>query len=387
MLKKLLFIVFFFALVPMSWADDELQIRSRDNDGIHYRSVKWIPSETALLVFPFGENPEVAKRIQDLARAFKEKGSTVFQNVDLSDPFVKKLDNYTRIVLVQTDPDRVSGIMKRLQKDDRFCILVRDLIRADRIREIRKIEKNGCATIVSSNVLGGPAFRYSDDHRKKIAIMISDDHYQADQWFPALAEIWEDSPGYYCTIMHGEGTSNIRSIDELDHADVLILYVRRLALPKDQLDKVRKYIKSGRGLIGMRTACHAFHDKGKILPGHENWTEFDADVLGGNYHNHGKNKLGSDICNVPDLQDSPILKGVEPVKWHSIGSLYFTDPVKKDATVYQLGSSPEAKDVPVTWTRMDGKTRIAFTALGHPEDLKEPAFLKLMINLIEWAAQ
>ncbi|MDO5581787.1 MAG: ThuA domain-containing protein, partial [Planctomycetia bacterium] len=322
------------------------------------------------------------------AEAFQKEGSPVFRNADLSEDFLKKLEKYSRILVIQSDPNGSFDRIKQIKgKNPKSCVLLRDLVRADRTKEIRSLEQAGIPTIASSDILGGAAFRYPGDHRKHIAIMISDDHYQADRWFPELAEKWEDSQGYYCTIMHGEGTPNIHSVGELEKADVFILYIRRLALPKDQLDQVRKYMNSGRGFIGMRTACHGFHDKGKIPADHENWPEFDADVLGGNYHNHGKNKFGSDIYNVSDLQNSQILKGVEPVKWHSIGSLYFTDPVKKDATVYQLGSSPEAKDVPITWTRMYGKTRVAFTALGHPEDLKEPAFHKLMINLIEWAAK
>ncbi|MDR3199671.1 MAG: ThuA domain-containing protein, partial [Planctomycetaceae bacterium] len=194
--------------------------------------------------------------------------------------------------------------------------------------------------------------------------------------------------GWEVVILHGQGTANFPNIDVLDKADVLVVFVRRLALPKEQLAKIKNFVNSGRGLVGLRTACHAFKSNAKVLPEHcENWAEFDHDVLGGNYHDHGDNALGSEIENVTAQSGSPILKDVVPVRWHSVGSLYFMDPVKDDATIYQTASSSQQKNVPLTWTRMYGKTRVAFTALGHQKDFEAEAFQNLVRNLVHWAAQ
>ncbi|MDR2754765.1 MAG: ThuA domain-containing protein [Planctomycetaceae bacterium] len=221
-----------------------------------------------------------------------------------------------------------------------------------------------------------------------VAVMVSDDHYDADKLLPPLMQRLGKENGWDIVILHGHGTANFSNIDVLDNADVLVVYVRRLALPKEQLEKVKKFVNSGRGLVGLRTACHAFESKAKVLPEHcENWAEFDHEVLGGNYHDHGKNELGSDIENVTTQTDSPILKDVVPARWHSIGSLYFTDPVKDDTIIYQTASSSQQKNLPLTWTRMYGKTRIAFTALGHQKDFKTEAFQNLVRNLVLWAAQ
>ncbi|MDR0337211.1 MAG: ThuA domain-containing protein [Planctomycetaceae bacterium] len=219
-----------------------------------------------------------------------------------------------------------------------------------------------------------------------IAVMVSDDHYDADKLLPPLMQQLGKENGWDIVILHGHGTANFPNIEILDKADVLVVYVRRLALPKDQLAKVKQFVASGRGLVGLRTACHAFESKAKVLPEHcENWVEFDRDVLGGNYHDHGKNEIGSEIENVETQSDSPILKEVKPNRWHSVGSLYFTNPVKDDATIYQTASSSQQKNVPLTWTRMHHQTRIAFTALGHQKDFEEPAFRNLVRNLVQWA--
>ena len=223
--------------------------------------------------------------------------------------------------------------------------------------------------------------------RPHVAVMVSDDHYKADTLLPPLLEKMAEKNDWQLTVLHGKGGSDFPNIAALETADVLIVFVRRLALPKKQLAAVKKYVASGRGVIGLRTASHAFEMKGKIPDGCENWPGFDRDVLGGNYHNHGKDALGSDIANVAEQADSPILRGVTPAKWHSTGSLYFTGPLATGATVYQTAGSPERPNEPLTWTRMHGKTRVAYTALGHPDDYKEPAFRQLLENLIRWAME
>ena len=227
---------------------------------------------------------------------------------------------------------------------------------------------------------------FAAESRPLVAVMVSDDHYDADKLLPPLIEKMAKENNWDVVVLHGKGTSTFPNIDVLEKADTLVVYVRRLTLPKEQLAVLKKYVASGRGLVGLRTACHGFTLRNKPAPdGCENWPEFDADVLGGNYNDHGKNDLGSDIQNVESKLDSPILQGVKPDRWHSIGSLYWTAPIKEDATLYQIGSSPEGKDVPMTWTRMHGNTRVAFTALGHQKDYEVEAFQTLLRNLIVWS--
>ncbi len=220
-----------------------------------------------------------------------------------------------------------------------------------------------------------------------VVVMVSDDHYDADKLLPPLVQRLAKENDWDLVILHGNGTADFPNIGVLDTADVLVVYVRRLALPKEQLAVLKRFVGAGKGLVGLRTACHGFESKANPLPdGCENWVEFDRDVLGGNYHNHGKNEIGSEIENVAAQADSPILKGVKPDRWHSDGSLYFTDPVKEDATIYQTASSEQQQNVPLTWTRMHGKTKVAFTALGHQKDFEVEAFQVLLRNLVQWAS-
>ena len=249
---------------------------------------------------------------------------------------------------------------------------------------VEYIERLICPTCTSSDLLGGPALRFREDDRPHVAILVSDDHYKADETLPVFAGELRERWGCYVTLLHGEGTADIRHIDELDKADVLVLFIRRLALPEGQMAKIRQFLNAGKPLVAMRTASHAFDIKKPGPEGTAQWPEFDADVLGGNYNNHGPNAAGSDIAPAEGAETHPILKGVEPARWHSTGSLYFTAPIRDDATLIQVGRIDDRTE-PLTWTRSYGKARVFYTALGHPDDFDQPAFRRLLVNGIFWA--
>jgi type 1 glutamine amidotransferase len=249
---------------------------------------------------------------------------------------------------------------------------------------INYIEQYVCPTITSSSLLGGPAFRFRQDQRPHVAMIVSDDHYQADKTLPVFAEQLRERFGCYCTVIHGEGTAQFPAMDELQAADVAVLFVRRLAPPKPQLDQFRAFLAAGGPLVALRTASHAFAVKGDLPPGGDQWTDLDPVVLGGNYQGHGANSAGSDISIIAERADHPILREVKPTAWHSVGSLYHTSPIADDATLLMNGKA-EGRTEPMTWTRNYKGSRVVYTGLGHPDDFKQPQFRRLLTNAIFWA--
>ena len=171
---------------------------------------------------------------------------------------------------------------------------------------------------------------------------------------------------------NGLGTSDIPHTEELAAADCLVLYVRRLALPKEQLDRIRRYLDSGKPLVALRTTSHAFDVRGKAKPGQAEWPELDAQVLGGNYHGHGPNPLGTDVTVVPEAAGHPLLAGVDRQPWHSTGSLYYTSPLASDTTLLMNGSIKDRVE-PLTWVRTHKGGRVFYFWIGASGRFQGPA--------------
>lgn len=255
---------------------------------------------------------------------------------------------------------------------------------------IEHIEKYWCSTVTSTDFIDAPPFRFEGDTRQHVVFFVSDDHYGADVTIPAYAQSLREQFNLRCTVLHGEGRHEMPLAPALRDADAVVVFVRRLGLPVDQLNELKRYVESGRPLIGLRTASHAFtmhlrEPEGFVVSeGRAEWKEFDNEILGGSYSGHAGNDLESDISAVDEHRDHPIVKGVAPAKWHSTSSLYFTSPVAEDATVLLMGTTPEHEE-PVLWVREREGGKAAYFALGHPDDFDQPQFVQVLTNTIAWA--
>lgn len=155
---------------------------------------------------------------------------------------------------------------------------------------------------------------------------------------------------------------------------------------------LRDYVASGKPVVGIRTASHAFClNEEKPPAGLEEWPEFDRDVLGGNYHMHHGNKGKDDpstyVWVKEDRKSHPILTGIPSGEFRVPSWLYKTSPLAESATVLMMGRVGDRKPFePVTWTNIhrDGG-RVFYTSLGHPDEFKMGVFRRLLTNGIFWA--
>ena len=201
-----------------------------------------------------------------------------------------------------------------------------------------------------------------DFHRKNLG-----DHHRA-------VFVTPDKPG---------GNRFATLVESLKKADLLVVSVRRRALPKDQLAAIRAYVASGKPVVGIRTASHAFDTKGKIPSGHDNWVSFDRDVFGGNYNNHYGKGLVMRVA--ADNPQHPLLEGVK-IPWETRTHLYRVSPLAESATPLLFGAVKGKKPEPVAWTNARrGGGRAFYVGLGGPEDFANESFRRLLINGITWA--
>ncbi|PQO27319.1 nicotinamidase [Blastopirellula marina] len=255
---------------------------------------------------------------------------------------------------------------------------------------ISHIEKFVAPTVTSDQLIGGKPFVFKGDVRPHVVIAMAEAEYETNRTLPEFANAYlgKDFRVSYC-FANDTNRDNIPGFDTaLEDADVLVLSVRRRALPLKQMEALRKYIVAGKPVIGIRTACHAFSLHGKEPPeGTETWEAFDPEVFGGNYHGHYPSKIASHIDVVTDSSSHPILQGISRDRYTQYGSLYKTSPIANSASLLLTGAVEGQPQEPVAWTfdRAD-RGKSFFTSLGHKTDFDKPMFQRLLLNGIYWAA-
>ncbi|MDR1372709.1 MAG: hypothetical protein LBJ17_06250 [Dysgonamonadaceae bacterium] len=294
---------------------------------------------------------------------------------------------------------------------------------------IEYIEKYVCPTMVSTDFTGKKQFVFQGDTRSRVAFLTAESEYRANQRLPqfahdltmknihcdfalglpimdeakpdADAKVKAEYAAYGMSIDTKKSNTeaptrhNLENLQILDDADLAIFFIRRRALPAEQMQVIKDYVASGRAVIGIRTASHAFDAKGNVPRSGggivaatemdndmlEQWTDFDKDVLGGNYQGHyGLLETGACITIIPGMENHPLLKEVTP--FNSLNWLYKNRPLRTEyAQVLLLGSNPDTPQEPVAWLNGD---KIFYTSLGHWEDWKIESFRTLMFNAVDY---
>jgi nicotinamidase-related amidase len=271
------------------------------------------------------------------------------------------------------------------------------------------IETYVCPSMVSSDFTGQKQFRFKNDNRQIIAFIVAENEYRANQTLPGFAHGLLLTRNVNCEfalgkpVYTGEGIHNIENLQILKDAYLAVIQVRRRALPSKQMILIKEFANSGRPILGLRTASHAFNANqavpntfgavganGKVSDFLDQWPEFDQDVLGGNYQGHyGTLKIGIEYSIVPGMENHPLFKGIStddfigPVA--QLYSLYKNRPLRSpDIQVLLLGTIPDKLSEPVLWINNQGKGKVIYTSLGHWEDWKNEKFRSIMFNAVDY---
>ncbi|MCH8042677.1 MAG: ThuA domain-containing protein [Planctomycetes bacterium] len=253
---------------------------------------------------------------------------------------------------------------------------------------VEHIEKFICPTVLSSDLTGRPPFRFSIDKRPHVVFLVGEKEYQTAGSLTAFAHDELESRGIACSFVHADAKdiNHFAGAQTIKTADVLFISVRRRTLPKEQLALVRAHAEAGKPIIGIRTASHAFSLRGEKKPpaGHAAWSEFDRDVLGGNYHGHHGGSGPVAMKPADSSKDHPILRGVNVAAIKGGGSLYQTSPLAKTTTTLVIGSIPNKPAEPIAWTHTYKGGRVFYTSMGHVDDFAQAEFRKLLVNAVFW---
>jgi type 1 glutamine amidotransferase len=253
-------------------------------------------------------------------------------------------------------------------------------------------------------VLGTSAQAAESKPRKTLVFILAEQEYRAWRTVPEFGQTLEDKYGFQCEYLTSSTDDKdpnrffIPRMEKVKQADLVVLYARRRALPREQMQILKDYLDSGKPLIGIRTASHAFDanlavPKGGGAPvaanitlpeGLEQWKTFDKEVLGCSYHGHYGSGIITAVSVIPEKKRHPILTGV-PETFDSPSWLYEVAPLAPTAEALMMGKipgkAPEAVLLTNTYKR---GSRIVYTTLGHWDDFKIPAFQRILINSVFW---
>jgi len=253
------------------------------------------------------------------------------------------------------------------------------------------------AVLVLLTLSAGLGTEAGDKKGKPLSLVLitAEDEYNTQETLPDFAAKHLGKEFRVKHIIANEKDPNsLPGIEALKEADVAILSVRRRAPPRAQMAVLRKFLADGKPLVALRTSSHAFTLlKGKPLPpGHEEWPEFDRDILGGNYTGHHGNRGPKAprtlVRTLPEAAKHPILTGLPAEEFVVASWLYKTSPLSRKATPLLTGRvEGRPMPEPVAWTfTSPAGGRVFYTSLGHPDDLRLPAVRRLLRNGIYWAS-
>jgi type 1 glutamine amidotransferase/nicotinamidase-related amidase len=254
---------------------------------------------------------------------------------------------------------------------------------------VSHIERHWCPSVASADFLGGKPFRFKEDKRPHLAILMGEDEYHTEETLPpfALKQLGKDFR--ISTVFASPKKPNaFPGLEVLEEADLALVSIRRRTLSEEQLALIRTFVSAGKPIVGIRTASHAFSlREGSPPRGQAEWREFDRAVLGGHYTNHHGAKEKTVITIRAEEEKHPILAGMPKGDITVACSLYKTAPLSDKATALVMGRVEGKDPEPVAWTHIhSGGGRVFYTSVGHPDDFKVSAVRRLLRNGIYWAA-
>ena len=256
---------------------------------------------------------------------------------------------------------------------------------------------------------------------KDVVLISGDEEYRSEEALPQLAKILATRHGFTCTVLFAIGkdgsiepnrNDNIPGLEALRKADLMIIATRFRDLPDDQMKEIVDYVESGRPIIGMRTATHAFNVKGdkKYARYSFNSKEWDGgfgrQVLGEtwiSHHGHHAHESTRGII-APGESGHPIVRGIKDGDiWGPTDVYGVRLPLPSDGKPLVLGQvvadmTPTGKPVegkkndpmmPVAWVKTytgeSGKpARVFTTTMGAATDLESVGVRRMLVNAVYW---
>ena len=254
---------------------------------------------------------------------------------------------------------------------------------------------------------------------KHIVLLAGDEEYRSEDSMPQLAKILAVRHGFKCTVLFAinketdeidpKTLDNIPGLQSLETADLMVMFLRFRELPDGQMKYIIDYTNSGKPIIGLRTATHAFFYRKNLDSPYAKYSwqskklegGYGRQVFGETWVNHyGRHQVESTRgLIVAGMGNEVIATGIDSIWGES--DVYGLTSLNGDCRPIVMGQvlvgmnpddkpNPTKRLVPVAWTKTytgeTGKTdRVFTTTMGHAFDFNNEGFRRLMVNACYWA--
>lgn len=208
----------------------------------------------------------------------------------------------------------------------------------------------------------------------RICLLSGCNTYNSEESLPPFQKYLEDNYNVRCTRIVRQANDDLPDLEKLDDCDVAFVFIKRMQLKGEQLERFKKYVTSGKPVVGVRTASHAV----------QTWLDFDHEVLGGNYKSHHPAGPVTTIDVASDAKKHPVLAGVELTTVND--SLYKNEGHATDINVLLHGTIPSQPTEAVAWTREYKGGRVFYTSLGAQDTFQLPGFRRMLANALFWTS-
>jgi len=258
---------------------------------------------------------------------------------------------------------------------------------------------------------------------KHVVLVSGDEEYRSEETLPQLAKILANHHGFKCTVLFAidpkDGTvnpnvrDNIPGLEALETADLMVIFTRFRELPDEQMKHIVGYVESGRPIIGLRTATHAFAFRKGATYARYSWDSKDWDsgfgrqVLGetwiSHHGQHGKQSTRGIIA--PGADRHPTLRGIHDGDiWGPTDVYGVRLPLPHGMQPLVLGQvlqgmqptdepapgRPNNPMMPIAWVMQargekEQPGRVFTTTMGASQDFQSEGLRRLLVNASYWA--
>ena len=215
-----------------------------------------------------------------------------------------------------------------------------------------------------------------------IVFVTGEEFYRSEEGMSMFARLLSQRYGYDCTVLYAidkatgtinpNTTDNIPGLHLLDDADLLVIFARFRELPDSEMKHIVDYVNSGKPVLGIRNATHAFRYLNNKDSKYVSWdwhsTEwpggFGQQILGDTWVSHyGKFQQEATLAHAtPEHRDHSVMQGVADTIFIRT-DVNGVNKLKPDDQILLRGqvlSGPDPDSAPVTDDRKDTRMPLAW---------------------------